>query len=131
MKMVGAIIGAVGSTLATNMAREVLEALIRTPSVPITPANAAAAEPAVERAVSDALVNSPRIQHLTNNEPWYRSNVTWGAIFAILGGTATIGTHVVLGTPLSFEAYGPPAGAIWGGAQALYGRWAARKPIGT
>jgi len=108
-----------------NIADKVLDRLIASPATSVTQAEA----PAIREEVAKAV--APTIEHLTNNEPWYRSNVTWGAIFAILGGIATIGTHLVLGTPLSLEAYGPPATAIWGGTQTLFGRWFARKPLGA
>lgn len=86
-------------------------------------------KPEIKREVVQEL--KPVIEHLTNNEPWYRSNVTLGAIFSIMGGTATIGTLWINGVPLSWEAYGTPALAVWGGAQALYGRWVAKKPLGA
>jgi hypothetical protein len=111
--------------LVLDIASRIADRLIKSPSVPVE----APAKSVVKVEVAKEL--RPVLEHLTNNEPWYRSNVTWGALFAIMGGLSTIGTHLVLGTPFTLEAYGPPAGAIWGGAQALYGRWAARKPIGA
>ncbi|MFC4172621.1 hypothetical protein ACFOYU_11210 [Microvirga sp. GCM10011540] len=111
--------------IISSIADKVLDRLIASPQTTVTAAEA----PAVRQEVAKAV--APVIKHLTNNEPWYRSNVTWGSIFAIMGGIATIGTHIVMGTPLSWEQYGTPALAIWGGVQALYGRWKARKPLGA
>lgn len=108
-----------------NLAEKVLDRLIASPRTTVTPAEA----PAVRQEVANAV--APVIEHLTNNEPWYRSRVTWGAIFAITGGLTTIGTLVANGAPLSLETYGPPAGAAWGGVTALYGRWKAKKPLGA
>ena len=112
-----------------DVAGRVAESLTRSPYVPVQKADA----PVVKEEVAEVLQKevAPVIEHLTNNEPWYRSRVTWGAIFAILGGVATIGTMAANGVPLSWETYGTPALSIWGGVQALYGRWKARKPIGA
>lgn len=131
--MVASVLGgAFASSLIREFTGAIIKELIKSPGVPVTPDNASSVAPGVENAVEKAVEKEigPRINHLTNNEPWYRSNVTWGAIGAILGGTATLITHLSLGTPLSWEAYGPPILAIFGGVQALYGRWIARKPIG-
>lgn len=112
------------SPIIGNIADKVLDRLIASPQTTVTPAEA----PAVRQEVAEVV--APVIEHLTNNEPWYRSRVTWGAIFAILGGIATIGTMLANGVPLSLEVYGPPLGSIGGGIGTLYGRWKARKPIG-
>lgn len=107
-----------------NIAEKVVDRLIASPA-PVQPVDA----PIVRQEVAEAV--APVIEHLTNNEPWYRSRVTWGAIFAILGGVASIGTMLANGVPLSLETYGPPLGSIGGGIGTLYGRWKARKPIGA
>ncbi len=85
-------------------------------------------KPAVRQEVAKEV--KPVIEHLTNNEPWYRSRVTWGAIFAILGGIATIGTAAANGET-SMEVYTTAGMSILGGIGSLWGRWKARKPLGA
>ena len=111
--------------IVLDIASRIADRLAKSPSVPIEQAE----KPVVKVEVAKEL--QPVLEYLTNNEPWYQSRVTWGAIFAILGGIATIGTMAANGVPLSWETYGTPALSIWGGLQALYGRWKARKPIGA
>ncbi|WP_336800479.1 hypothetical protein [Kaistia sp. MMO-174] len=86
---------------------------------------------AVTKAVVQEVAKDPAIQHMTNTEPWYQSRVTWGALVAIASGLFAIG-----GRALPVEDQGTlvniavaVASAI-GGAITLYGRWAARKPLG-
>jgi hypothetical protein len=106
-----------------SIANKVVDRLIASPA-PVRPADA----PVVRQEVANAV--APVIEHLTNNEPWYQSRVTWGAIFAILGGIATIGTAAANGES-SMEVYSTASMSILGGIGTLYGRWAARKPIGA
>lgn len=83
--------------------------------------------------VSDAMARAviPDVLHYTNNEPWYQSKVTWGAIIG--GATPIIG--LIVGTQLTPEeqaAYVQAAVAIGtavGTVLTLVGRWRARKPI--
>lgn len=107
-----------------EIAGRVADRLIKSPSVPVE----APAKSVVKVEVAKEL--QPVLEHLTNNEPWYQSRVTWGAIFAILGGIATIGTAAANGET-SLEVYSPAGMSILGGFGTLYGRWAARKPIGA
>lgn len=74
---------------------------------------------------------APALLHATNNEPWYRSRVTWGAIGAIvlpLLGAIGIGADVIGAD--EFIAIGVALGTVASGALTLYGRWKARAPIG-
>jgi len=98
-------------------------------SAPVQKKDADDVKPIIEKVAREEI--APVIEHLTNNEPFYRSRVWWGSVGSILGGAATIITMAANGVPLSLETYGPPVGAIWGGATALWGRYAARKPIGA
>jgi hypothetical protein len=120
---------AVGGALIGQITNAIIDNLIRAPSVPVSRENSGVVKPEVREAVAQEV--GPVIDHLTNNEPFYRSRVWWGSVGSILGGAATIITMAVNGVPLSFESYGPPAGAIWGGATALWGRYGAHKPIGA
>jgi hypothetical protein len=107
-----------------SLANKVLDRLIASPQTTVTSAEA----PAVRQEVANAV--APVIEHLTNNEPWYQSRVTWGAVFAILGGIATIGTAAANGET-NAEVYTTAGMSILGGLGTLYGRWAARKPLGS
>jgi len=89
--------------------------------------------PKIEKAIQ------PVLEHLTNNEPWYQSRVTWGAIIAGVAGVAgllgysfdaedqafwvdNISQGITLATSIA---------SLLGGAIAWYGRWKAKKPLGS
>jgi hypothetical protein len=69
------------------------------------------------------------ILHSTNNEPWYKSRVTWGSIVTVIGlvlnaagvtmGASTQEILISLGVTLS------------GPAISLWGRYMAKKPLGS
>lgn len=75
---------------------------------------------------------APIIENATNAEPWYRSRVTLGALLAVLSGTLAS-----FGYALPDELRGQildiaiAAGPVIGGVLALWGRWVAKKPLGT
>ncbi len=75
---------------------------------------------------------APIVDHLTNNEPWYQSRVTWGVIIA---GAATILKPLLGELSISAEQTTDivnalaTAGQAVGFALTLYGRWRAKKPI--
>lgn len=95
---------------------------------PNTPLSSAEAGP-VAKAITDKVL--PGVLHASNNEPWYRSRVTWGAIVSI--GTGLLGAIGVATDWLDAEtaiALGMGVGSVFGGLVSLYGRWKARKPIG-
>lgn len=72
---------------------------------------------------------APRIAHETNNEPWFRSRVTWGALASTLAGISTL-IMVFTTSPLDFEQLYIALMAIGGGLTTIWGRWAAKTPIG-
>lgn len=85
---------------------------------------------AVTTAVSAQVV--PLVLSATNNEPWYQSRVTWGALGAIvlpLLGFVGITTDVV--SLNDFIVGGMTLGSVVSGLLTLYGRWKAKKPIGV
>lgn len=82
--------------------------------------------------MSDAVATAvtPAILHATNNEPWYQSRVTWGAIVSIATGVlSALGVATDWIDPDQAIALGLGVGSVVGGAITLYGRWKARKPI--
>lgn len=97
----------------------------RDPTSMLTPIDAAAVAAAVNKEAAPVVLND------TNNEPWYQSRVTIGALVSagipILGalGVATdwIKPDEVVGIII---AIGTAAGSVL----TLYGRWKARKPLG-
>lgn len=116
-----------------NSAQEKLEtkiaaAVINAVGDPAVPAQPAAAAPIIDAVTAKI---APEIISATNNEPWYQSRVTLGAILA-----ASAGLLGVFGYAFPAEVQGKvidlviALGPVIGGAIALYGRWAARKPIG-
>ena len=84
---------------------------------------------AVARQVADEVI--PTVLNATNNEPWYQSRVTLGALLAAVAGVLGI-----FGFAFPDEMQGKvldlviALGPILGAGLALYGRWAAKKAIG-
>lgn len=74
----------------------------------------------------------PIVAHATNNEPWWQSRVTLGALLAAIAGVLGI-----FGFSLAPEDQSKildlivAIGPVVGGAIALYGRWFAKKPLGS
>ena len=103
------------------------------PSLPLQPQDA----PVVAKEVGARIEKEARfreltaeVEHLTNQEPWYRSRVTWGALITLAASVGS-GFGVVLG-PEEIEAAVTvlTAGAtLIGGVVTLYGRWIAKRPI--
>lgn len=110
--------------LETKIASAVINA-IGDPDVP--------AQPAAAAPIIDAVTNkiAPEIIAATNNEPWYQSRVTLGAILA-----AAAGVLGIFGYAFPAEVQGKvidliiALGPVIGGGIALYGRWVAKRPIG-
>lgn len=89
-------------------------------------ADRAIAADAVTQAVT------PLVEHATNNEPWYQSRVTWGALAAIalpLMGVFGVGADIITAEELTL--WGMAAGSAFGGVVTLWGRWKAKRPIGS
>jgi hypothetical protein len=91
----------------------------------VTVAAQRAIVPKVTEEVAQVIVNQ------TNQEPWYQSRVTWGAILAALAGILGI-----FGYALPEEMQGRivdvivAAGPLVSALIVLYGRWVAKKPLG-
>lgn len=74
---------------------------------------------------------APIVAHATNNEPFYQSRVTIGAVIGLVGGLYTLGLDFADGTPPTVEAFTAQATVIGGAILTLYGRWIAKKPLGS
>lgn len=76
----------------------------------------------------------PVVLNATNMEPWYQSRVTWGAILAgVAGVLGVLGYGDLLPAELQgriVEGAVAAAPLISAGV-VIYGRWAARRPIGS
>jgi drug/metabolite transporter (DMT)-like permease len=75
---------------------------------------------------------APIVVNASNQEPWYQSRVTWGAIASIvlpLLGILGVSTDVINADQL--VALGMALGTVVGGVVTLYGRWVAKKPLGN
>lgn len=95
------------------------------PNTRLTPAEAG---PVAKAITAEVL---PGVLHATNNEPWYQSRVTWGAIVSIgIGLLGTFGVATDWIDPNQAISLGLGVGSVIGGVITLYGRWKARKPIG-
>lgn len=71
---------------------------------------------------------APRLQHQTNNEPWFRSRVTWGSIaaaFTAVGGMIGMFANGDFDPALAAQYLT----VLLGGGFALWGRWVAKKPL--
>lgn len=87
---------------------------------------------APELAVEAAKAAAPIIAHATNNEPWYQSRVTIGALVSIATGVlALFGIVISPEDAATYTAMILAAGPVLGGLFTLYGRWKAKKPIGS
>lgn len=117
------------------LASAIAEALAQRPAKPpaAKPLAATAERAATEiagRAV-EAVRQEPAIRHAANAEPWYRSRVTLGAILSALA--PVLGFFGVALGPEHQEAIVAlivAIGGIVGPALTLWGRWAAKTPLG-
>lgn len=116
------------NTEQKKLENKIAAAVITAVGNPTVPADPAAAAPIINAVTAKI---APEIINATNNEPWYASRVTLGAILA-----AAAGVLGLFGYAFPAEVQGKvieliiALGPVIGGALALYGRWAARKPIG-
>ncbi len=116
------------SSPAEALSRKIAESVAGAVTRADVPAQPSAVTP-IANAVTRAVV--PEILSATNNEPWYRSRVTWGAIASIvlpLLGALGVTSDVIDSD--QFVALGLALGTAAGGLLTLYGRWKAKRPIG-
>jgi hypothetical protein len=97
---------------------------------------ATAAQPADKPIIAQTVIDAvtPIIANATNAEPWYQSRVTWGAILAGVAGILGIfGKADLLPAELQGRIIDGivAAGPLIAMGVVLYGRYAAKKPIGS
>jgi len=118
------------SQSAADALRVIIAAGVREVAInPNTALTAAEAGPVANAITAEVL---PGVLHATNNERWFQSRVTWGAIVTI--GTGVLGAVGVATDWLDADtaiAVGMGLGSAIGGVITLYGRWKARQPIGA
>ena len=114
-------------TLQTQIASGALDAVFKRALQPATQQEVSRAPQVAFEAAKEL---APVLVNLTNNEPWYQSRVTWGAIAAILSGLGTAAGLVAAGD-WSPELWLAALGSVGGGIGTLYGRWIAKKPLGA
>jgi len=125
-------INAVKASVETEITKG-LQKAADSPNIPMGNAAVNAASDIVAKKVN------PIINHLTNNEPWYQSRVTWGSIVAIAAPIIAPLISRIVGATVTIDASEQAAIAEWlalvgsaaGGLFALYGRWKATKPLGS
>lgn len=99
-----------------------------------TASPATAATPADNAIITASVASSvaPLIANATNSEPWYQSHVTIGAIVSIvIPVLSLVGIKANVITADQLTAIITAAGVLVGGLVTLYGRWVAKKPLGS
>lgn len=91
--------------------------------------------------ISDEVIKriTPIVLHATSNEAWYQSRVTLGAIAAVIAGLASFAGYTFDAEDQKFWVENASqmiqlvsgVVALGGGVLAWYGRWRARKPLGS
>ncbi|WP_185982970.1 hypothetical protein [Aureimonas mangrovi] len=76
---------------------------------------------------------TPIVDHLTNNEAWYRSRVTWGVLVAAVCTLVKPVTGELFDAAQTVEIVDAltSGGQLFGFGLTLYGRYIAKKPIGA
>lgn len=117
------------ATVSPTLANAIVDAarvVAQDPATPLTPAQA----PVVAREIVEHVARDPRVQHVTNNEPLYQSRVALGSIGTMLSSAFAVVAMLRNGI-YDPELLSPPIVAFLGGAFALYGRFVAKKPLGS
>lgn len=103
-----------------------VSAATASPATTATPADNHVISSSVNAAVAPLIVNA------TNSEPWYQSHVTIGAIVSIaIPLLSLVGVKADIITPDQLTSIITAAGVVVGGVITLYGRWVAKRPLGS
>lgn len=115
----------------TNLKNAVAAAVITGVSSAVAnPATAATGED--REVITRAVLNQvePIIMNATNQEPFYQSKVTIGAVVTLIAATYGLGLDFTDGIPPSVDSLSAQLGTIAGAVTVLYGRWISNRPIG-
>ncbi len=112
---------------STKLRDQITGAVQRTVKRSDIPADYPAIQPIAEAVIKEV---GPDILSATNNEPWFASRVTLGAIASLVGGSYSLVLDFFDGTLPTPESLTAQVAVIGGAALTLYGRWAARRPLG-
>jgi hypothetical protein len=125
--LLGTIGGVVAGKLVKKAVGAAVDRLAASPNTQVHPADRDAVTAVVAAEVSKEL--DSRLKHTANQEPFYKSRVTIGALGSIFSGIAILLTSIGSG---SFDPtqLGLAVTSILGGVFAIYGRWVAVKPLG-
>ena len=101
-----------------------------------TPAEAGSIQPIANEVIKRV---TPLVLHATGNEPWYQSRVTLGAIAAVIAGILGMAGYSFdvedqrfwVENVSQIAQLASSVIAIGAGVVAWYGRWRARKPLGS
>lgn len=131
--------GSLLGNMVPNIVGQILAGFVGSSQVPVERADIPAAKPIVERVVREAVADEviPRMKHITNQEPWYQSRVTWGSLVSIAAGALGLIGYAEWDERRQLElveqimALVPVVGPILGGVFSLIGRWVSTKPLGA
>lgn len=107
---------------------QIAGAVVEAVKSPETNATMSDAKPIADAVAAEVV---PVVINQTNQEPWYQSNVTLGALLIVV---TRLLAH--FGYAIPQELHGPildliiAFGPYVGGAWVLFGRWVASKPLG-
>ena len=87
--------------------------------------------PEIKEVVTEAVEAEikPRLDHLTNNEPFYKSRVFLGSVAGILAGVSSLVQMLADGN-FDGAVFTSALTGVLGGMFALWGRYGAQKPLG-
>ena len=125
--LLGTIGGVVAGTIVKEAVGAAVDRLAKSPKTSISEKDKAVVAEIVAEEVAKEI--GSRAQHTTNQEPFYKSRVSIGAIGSIFSGVAILLNLFAAG---QFDAtqLGIAMTSISSGIFALYGRWVAKKPMG-
>ncbi len=124
----GAIGGVIVDRILDKVLDRTLDKVAESPNISLDRADV----PVVREAIRDTVAQEvkSRVDHVTDNEPFYKSRSMWGQFFSAMGAAQVIYNLWFDGLPNSFEDYQPALLIFAGIASTLWARYGAKKPLG-
>lgn len=127
---------AIGSAVVSAIADAVGRAVVKSANDPAAPGVTSAGPSTVatvQENVAREVLKSPELQHVTNQEPWYKKRSRWasiiGPVFGVLVPVAAVyGFNIPVGTEAMVVAGLTAAGTAWAGYLS-YRAGTATKPL--